>query len=161
MENRIVSAFPNISFINMAQTAAELGELARRLAGIVNFFAGFSILAGTLIIIGSILATRLARVREAVYYTILGADSRFVLSVFVYEHLLLGLFSSLIAVMLAQLGSWALCRFLFNIGYLPHLAVSFLLIVLTPLLVVVIGLLSSAGILRQRPAQILREQTAE
>ena len=161
LENRIASGFPNISFINMTQTAAELGGLARRLTGIVNFFAGFSILAGILILIGSILATRLARIREAVYYTILGAGSRFVLSVFIYEHLLLGLFSSISAVILAQSASWALCRYLFAIRYSPSWPVSILLILLTGLLVVAIGLLSSAGIFRQKPAIALREQYDE
>lgn len=158
LENRIVTAFPNISFINMAETAAELGDLTRRLTTVVNFFAGFSILAGALILIGSIFATRLARMREAVYYKILGGSSRFVFSVFIYEHLLLGLFSSLPAVILAQAGSWGLCRFLFDIGYSPHWQVSLLLILLTGLLVVAIGVLSSIDIIRQKPAIVLREQ---
>jgi putative ABC transport system permease protein len=158
LENRVITAFPNISFINMAETAAELGRLTRRLTAVVNFFAGFSILAGALILIGSIFATRLARMREAVYYKILGGSSRFVFSVFIYEHLLLGLFSSLPAVILAQTGSWGLCRYLFDIDYSPHWRVNFLLIVLTGILVITIGVLSSVDIIRQKPAIVLREQ---
>jgi putative ABC transport system permease protein len=161
LENRIVTAFPNISFINMADTAAELGRLTRKLIAVVNFFAGFSILAGALIMVGSIFATRLARVREAVYYKILGGGSRFVLSVFIYEHLLLGLFSSALAVILAQAGSWGLCRYLFDIGYAPHLGISLLLILVTGMLVIGIGVVSSIGIIRQKPAVVLREQNGE
>ncbi len=158
LENRIVTSFPNISFINMAETAAQLGGLTRRLTIVVNFFAGFSILAGILIIVGSIFATRLARIREAVYYKILGSGSRFVLSVFIYEHLFLGLFSSFLAVILAQAGSWGLCRYLFDIGYSPHWPVCLLLILLTAALVVGVGVLSSIDIIRQKPAIVLREQ---
>ncbi len=161
LEAKINRAFPNISFINMADTAAELGKLTAKLITIVNFFAGFSILAGTLIMVGSIFATRLARIREAVYYKILGGGSRFVLLVFVHEHLLLGLFSSLLAVILAQTGSWALCRYLFDIGYSPHWLVSLLLVLATGMLVVLVGVLSSIGIIRQKPAIVLREQNGD
>ncbi len=161
LENRIITAFPNISFINMADTAAELGRLTRKLIAVINFFAGFSILAGALIMVGSIFATRLARIREAVYYKVLGGSSRFVLSVFVYEHLLLGLFSSALAVVLAQIGSWALCRYLFDIGYAPFVWVSLLLILASVALVIAIGVFSSIGIIRQKPAVVLREQNGE
>ena len=161
LENKIVTAFPNISFINMAETAAQLGGLTHRLTTVVNFFAGFSILAGALIMVGSIFATRLARMREAVYYKILGGNSRFVLSVFIYEHLLLGLISSFLAVLLAQAGSWGLCRYLFDIVYAPHWPVSLLLILLTTTLVIMVGVLSSIGIIRQKPTLVLREQNGD
>jgi putative ABC transport system permease protein len=161
LENRIVTAFPNISFINMAETAAQLGDLTRRLTTVVNFFAGFSILAGALIMVGSIFATRLARMREAVYYKILGANSRFILSVFLYEHLLLGLLSSSLAVILAQTAGWGLCRYLFDIGYSPQWPVSLLLILSTTVVIILVGVLSSIGIIRQKPTLVLREQNGD
>jgi putative ABC transport system permease protein len=161
LENRIVARFPNISVINMAETASGLGALLRRLSDIVNFFAAFSILAGGLIIVGSVFATRMERIREAVYYKILGSGSFFVISLFVYENMLLGLFSSLFGVILAQTGSWALCRFLLDIPYHPNLRASLVLILLTVLLVITVGLLSSITIVRQKPASFLREQGEE
>jgi putative ABC transport system permease protein len=161
LENRIVSRFPNISVINMAETASELGVLLRRLSDIVNFFAAFSILAGGLIIVSSVLATRMERIREAVYYKILGSGSRFVISLSVYENMLLGLFSSLFGVILAQAGSWALCHFLLDIPYHPQVPGSLFLIAVTVLLVIAVGLLSSITIVRQKPALFLREQGEE
>jgi putative ABC transport system permease protein len=161
LENRIITAFPNISFINMAETAAELGNLTRRLTTVVTFFAGFSILAGGLILIGSILTTRLARIREAVYYRILGSTSFFVLVMFFYEHLLLGLFSSLLAVILSQAGSWVLCKYLFEIPFTSHWGAGLAMVLITVMLVTVVGLVSSIGIIRQKPVIVLREQNNE
>lgn len=161
LENRVVAAYPNISTINLAETAAELGKVMERLAGIINVFAGFSILAGALIIVSSVLATRLARMREAVYYKVLGGRSTFVVAVFFYENLLLGLLSSLLAVLLAQSGSWVLCRYLFEISYRPYWSAALVLIASTILLVASVGLLSSIGIIRQKPIIFLREQTIE
>lgn len=161
LEKRVVAAYPNISVINMAETAVQLGAMMQKLSRIVNFFALFSIFAGALIIISSILATRLARVREAVYYKVLGGRSGFVFSVFFYENILLGLFSSLLGVLLAQAGSWALCRSLFDIPYSPYWGASVILVVLTLVLVVGVGMTSSISIIRQKPITFLREQTIE
>jgi len=161
LENRIVTAFPNVSVINMAASAAELGGLMRRLAGIITFFAAFSLLAGALILVSSILATRLARVREAVYYKILGARASFVLAVFLYENLLLGLTSAIFAVVLAQALNWAVCRFVLEIAVRADWTATLAVMTGTVVLVILLGVLSSVFILRQRPADFLREQAGE
>ena len=161
MQKRLVAAYPNVSIVNVAETAEQLGEVMGRLSMIVTFFSLFSILAGTLIIISSVLATRLERVREAVYYSMLGGRSRFVISVFLSENVMLGLVSSLLAVVLAQGGSWALCHYLFDIQYDPAWISSLALVVATLALVVAVGMISSWSIIRQKPIAFLREQTVE
>ena len=158
LENRIVAAFPNISVINMAATAADLGALLKRLTTIINFFALFSILAGALIVVSSVFATRVARIREAVYYKILGATTSFVLRVMVYENMLLGLVSALLAVLLAQAGSWTICRFWLDIPYHPRWLACLTVVLATTLLVLGVGLASSIPIIRQKPSHFLREQ---
>jgi putative ABC transport system permease protein len=76
---------------------------------IIRFFAAFSIVAGILIILSSVLATRYARIQEAVYYKILGAKSTFVVAVFTFENLFLGLVSALLALVLSQTSSSIIC----------------------------------------------------
>ena len=161
LESRIVTAYPNVSIINMAASAAELGGLMQKLSGIIRFFAGFSLLAGALILVSSILATRLARVREAVYYKVLGARSSFVLGVFVHENLLLGLASATFAVVLAQVLNWAVCRFVLEIAVRPDWLATLAAATVTVALVVLLGVLSSTLLLRQKPADFLREQGGE
>lgn len=158
LETKVVNTYPNMSVINAAETSAELGIVMKKLIAIVNFFALFSILAGALIIVSSILATRMARIREAIYYKVLGAKSAFVLKVFFYENMILGLLSSVIAVFVAQIGSWSVCHYIFEMNYNPYWLASLVLVLLTMLLVVSIGLLSSVSIIRQKPAAFLREQ---
>ena len=158
LENTIVNRFPNISTINVSETAAELEKIVQKLSNIINFFASFSILAGALILVSSVLATRMARIKEAVYYKVLGADTRFVLKVFFLENFLLALQSGGCAILVAQAGSWGLCRFLFDIDYNPNWFMCLVMLGLTICLVVSLGLLSSVSILRQRPVRFLREQ---
>lgn len=157
LQNQVLEKYPNISFINVAEAAEDIEELMAKLSEIITFFAAFSILAGGLILVSSILATRLARIRESVYYTMLGGTRSFVYTVCIYENGLIGLFSGLIGLLLAQLGSWALCHFLFEIPYDPNAFASLLLLGATVFFVVVLGLLSSLTIVNQKPARFLRE----
>ena len=158
LENKIVNNYPNISPINVGESAAELGKLMQQLSVMITFFASFSILAGGLILVSSILATRMARMEEAVHYKILGADTFFVLQVFFQENLLLALLSGGAAVVVAELGSWGLCHFLLDIRYQPHPIACLALLAGTAGLVVVLGLLSSLAIIRKKPGRFLREQ---
>ncbi len=159
LQNTIVNRFPNISTINVGETAVELEKIMQKLSMIINFFASFSILAGALILVSSILATRMARIKEAVYYKVLGATTWFVLQVFFLENFLLALLSGGCAILVAQLGSWGLCRYLFAIDYDPSWQVTLIMLAMTIGLVVSLGLLSSVSILRQKPVRFLREQS--
>lgn len=158
LQNTIVNRFPNISTINVSETAAELEKLMLKLSGIINFFASFSILAGALILISSVLATRMARIKEAVYYKILGANTGFVLRVFFLENLLLALLSGGCAIFVGQVISWGLCRYFLKIDYDPYWFSCLVMLAGTVCLIVSLGLLSSFSILRQKPVRFLREQ---
>ena len=74
---------------------------------VLRFFTAFSIVAGLLIVVSAVFATRFARIQEAAYYKVLGAKSRFVLHVFTLENVLLGLLSALLGLAMAQFGSLA------------------------------------------------------
>lgn len=161
VQNRVVARFPNIAVIDIDQAVSALAEVARNLSTVIRLLAAVSIVAGLLIIVSSVYATRLARTQEAVYYKVLGARGAFVLRVFTCENLILGLISGTIAVGLAQVSSWALSRWVFEIQYAPHLTITAVLLACTVALVVAVGLSASVGILRRKPILFLREQSQE
>jgi putative ABC transport system permease protein len=161
LQTKIVEQFPNVSVIDATELLTTFSRVVKKLSVIIRFFAGFSIVAGILIIISSILATRYARIQEAVYYKILGARHNFVVKVFTLENLVLGLVSASLALLISQAGSWLLCLKVMHISYKPFIFESIILIVVTVLLVVTVGLLPSISILRKKPVVFLREQTQE
>ena len=161
LQTQLANSFPNVSAIDVTQTLAAFAKVLKKLSLIVRFFTLFSIIAGVLIIISSILATRFARIQEAVYYKILGAKAVFVLNVFTLENLFLGIISAGLALLLSQIGSWIICSVILDIAYAPYLLRSLLLILGTLALVLTVGLLPSHAILRQKPVVFLREQTQE
>jgi putative ABC transport system permease protein len=161
IQNRVVTAFPNVTVINVTETITAFAKVVSNLSQIIRFFTLFSILAGILIIISSVLATRFARIQEAVYFKVLGAKSRFVLTVFTLENLFLGLVSACLALFLSQVGSWAIVTWGFDLVYKPFFGASLILVLLTVLLVITVGMLASLSILQQRPVNFLKEQTEE
>ena len=161
LQTKIVEKFPNVSVIDATELLTIFSGLVKKLSRIIRFFTGFSIVAGILIILSSILATRYARIQEAVYYKILGARRSFVVKVFALENLVLGLVSAILALMISQTGSWLICLKVMNISYQPFIFESIILILVTVLLVVTVGLLPSISILRKKPVVFLREQTQE
>lgn len=161
LQTKIVEKFPNVSVIDTTELLTIFSGVVKKLSLIIRFFAGFSIVAGILIILSSILATRYARIQEAVYYKILGARRNFVIKVFALENLTLGLVSAILALLISQAGSWLICLKVMHISYKPFLFDSLILIVVTVLLVITVGLLPSISILRKKPVVFLREQSQE
>ena len=123
---------------------------------IVQFFTSFSIIAGLLIIVSSILATKITRTREAVYYKILGATRSFVVKVFMYENLITALMCSFMAACISHIGSWIICRQVFDIAYRPLLMGTIIMIAATIMVVIIVGLGASLPILKYKPAKFLR-----
>lgn len=161
LQNRVVARFPNISVVDLTVTLATFAGIMRRLSGIIRFFTAFSLLAGLLIMVSSILATRLARTREAVYFKILGARGGFVRRVLTFENLFLGLTSSAIAAALSQAASAGVVEIVLDIAYKPFFWDMLAMIGGAVVVVVTVGLLASRTILKQKPAAFLREQAEE
>ena len=73
LQTTVVSRFPNVSVIDATDTITVFARVMHRLSSIVRFFTLFGVLAGVLLIVSSIFATRFARIQEAVYFKVLGA----------------------------------------------------------------------------------------
>ncbi len=161
LQSGIVAQFPNVSVIDVTQTLTAFSEVIRRLSTIIRFFTGFSLVAGICILISSIVATRAARIREAVYFKILGATRGFVRHVFALESVIMSAISALMALILSHTGSWLLTRYVLDIDYRPFIGMSLLLLAVTVILVTTVGSLASRAILQHKPALFLREHTED
>jgi putative ABC transport system permease protein len=161
LQTTIASRFPNVSVIDASDTIAVFARVMHKLSSIVRFFALFGVGAGLLLIVSSIFATRIARIQEAVYFKVLGAGRRFVVTVFALEHLIIGLLGGALALFMSQAASWIISSQFLNIPYRTFPTASGLMIAVTTLLVTAVGLVTSLSILGQRPVVFLREQADE
>ena len=96
--------------------------------------------------------------QEAAYYKVLGAGSRFVLTVFSLENAFIGLISGSLALAMSQGAAWFVTVRFLDIPFKPFLPAGAVMVVGAVALVVVVGLLSSMSILQQKPSGFLKEQ---
>ncbi len=161
LQNTLADRLPNVSVIDIGSTVKLLGGIMHKMSSIIQFFTSFSIVAGVLILISSIFATRLTRIREAVYFKILGAKGSFVLRVFSYENLIIALLSALLAALISHVGSWFICRRVLDISYQFLPGSTLFMITATLVLVIAVGLGASVSIIQQKPIVYLRDEKEE
>ena len=124
----------------------------------MRFLAFFSLVTGAIVLVGSVSASRLQRIREAVLLKTLGATRRQVLQILVAEYTALGALAALAAVVLASIAGWALAKWVFEAPFeLPALQLGGLTLLLIGLTLGV-GLWNSAEILKRAPLAVLREE---
>ncbi|HEY9383290.1 MAG TPA: FtsX-like permease family protein, partial [Gemmatimonadales bacterium] len=158
LQRRIAERFPNVTILDLSQIQQALEGILDRGALIVRFLALFSLVTGAIVLVGSVSASRLQRIREAVLLKTLGATRRQVLHILVAEYTALGILAAIASVLLASLAGWALTRWVFQTPFhLPALQLAGLTLLLIGLTLGV-GLWNSAEILKRAPLAVLREE---
>ena len=158
VQRQLAERFPNVTAIDLSQVQQALERILDRGALIVRFLALFSLVTGAVVLVGSVSASRLARVREAVLLKTLGATRAQVLRILLVEYVALGALAAVVSVVLASLGGWALFRWVFKSSFhLPVLPMGGLTAVLIGITLAV-GLWNSAEILKRAPLAVLREE---
>jgi putative ABC transport system permease protein len=158
LQRRVAERFPNVTILDLSQIQRALENLLDRGALIVRFLAFFSLATGAIVLVGSVSASRLSRIREAVLLKTLGATRRQVLQILVTEYAALGVLAALASVALASGAGWALARWVFEAPFqLPVLELATLTLLLIGLTLGV-GLWNSAEILKRAPLAVLREE---
>jgi putative ABC transport system permease protein len=159
LQQAVVAAFPNVTAINIGDVLDSFARILDRLALAIRAIAVFCILAGTLVMAAALAATRYRRLYESVILKALGATRGLVAQSFAVEYALLGAAAGLIGTALASLLSWAVLKFILeDVSWTLQpdvLATGFLL---TVLLSLVVGFLSTFRLLGQRPLAVLRHE---
>ena len=150
--------FPTVTVINTADLMNLVQEVVDQIALVIRFIAGFSILAGAIILASTVAGTRFRRIRETAVLKTLGAKRLRLAGIFSVEFLILGLVSGALGSVLATLFSRLLLSHLldaeFHVEWPPLLITT----ALAALLAVGAGWLASLRILSQKPLEVLRDE---
>jgi len=153
----VVERFPAITIINLDDVLQSVGDILRQIGLVIQFVAGFSVVAGLIILASSVASTKFRRTREAVLYRTLGATGSKVWRIFAAEYLVLGLVASLVGAVLSAVSAWAVLTYVMEITYRFEFLPLLIGIIVTTLLTVIVGVLSTLDVLRAKPLQVLRE----
>jgi putative ABC transport system permease protein len=157
VQRALFNAYPTVTVINIADVIETIQGVVQQITIVVRFLAGFSILAGAVILASSIASTQFRRVREVVVLKTLGARRNHIAAVFSVEFIVLGLLAGFVGVIFANLLSRVLLHRLDVAFHIEWLATVIALIG-TAVLATATGWAASFRILGQKPLQILREE---
>ncbi len=157
MERALFAAYPTITVINLADVLDRIESVVEQITFVVRFLAGFSILAGLMILASSIASARFRRMREAVVLKTLGATRMRIVRTFSVEFSVLGLLAGTVGVVFANLLTRVLLRKL-EVGYQIDWYATVFSLVGTAVLATATGWIASYRILGLRPLEVLREE---
>ncbi len=157
IERALFAAYPTVTVVNIADILSTIQGVVDQITIVIRFLAGFSILAGLIILASSVASTRFRRMREVVVLKTLGATRRRIATVFSVEFVVLGLLAGAVGVLFANLLTRILLHRM-DVTFHSDTAGSAAAVVATAVLAVVTGWIASFRILGQKPLEVLREE---
>ena len=156
LQREIVSAFPNVSVIDLDLILRTVDKVLDRVAAVIRFMALFSVATGLVVLVAAVSASRFQRLRESALLRTLGASRRQVRLILLVEYAALGTLAGLTGLALAVGGGWGLANYVFEVSYAPPWDWLLAVLAAVPLLTVAVGVAGSRGVCTAPPLEILR-----
>jgi putative ABC transport system permease protein len=156
LQRALVGPFANVSAIDLTLILDTVRDILGKISAVVSVLAGFTVLAGLPILIGTLLNGRDLRLRESVLLRTLGASAKQVRAILTIEYAALGLLSAVTGVALAVAANAALAVYLFKTDPWPEAGILAGAFFTTISISVAGGLLLSRGVCNHPPLEILR-----
>jgi putative ABC transport system permease protein len=157
-QHDLVEQFPNVSVIDFREVLETLRDVMSKVTLAITVVGGLVLFSGALILIGAVAMTKFQRVYEAAVFKTLGANTRAIARMLLYEYGVLGSLAGVIGSAGAIVLTWSVSRYALDIPWRifpgEHVAGVFL----TAALVAGIGVLSSLDVLRNKPLATLRAE---
>lgn len=156
LQRELAKEFANVTAIDLTQILKEVREILGKISTVITILAGFTVLAGLPILIGTLMNGRDVRLKESVLLRTLGASAGQVRVILVIEYATLGVLTALTGVILAVGANAALAVFVFKSSPWPDLTLLLAAFGSVTLISVLGGLALSRGVSNHPPLEILR-----
>ena len=110
IERTVSQRFANISTIRVRDALEAASRIIEGIGVAVTGTASITVLAGIIVLSGTIAAARSGRVYDSVVFKVLGATRRQIMGAFLLEYSLLGLFTGVVGTAVGTLISWAVIQ---------------------------------------------------
>lgn len=156
LQRALVADFANVTAIDLTLILETVRNILTKISTVISVLAGFTVLAGLPIVVGTLLNGRDVRLRESVLLRTLGASAKQVRAILVIEYSALGVLSAMTGVLLAVAGNAALATFLFKASPWPDPWLVAGAFAAATGVSVIGGLALSRGVCHHPPLEILR-----
>lgn len=157
MEKALFAAYPTVTVINLADMLNRIETVVDQITVVVRFLAGFSILAGLMILASSVASARFRRMREAVVLKTLGATRMHIVRTYSVEFSVLGLLAGAVGVVFANILTRIVLHRL-QLSFQIDWKATLIALAGTAILATLTGWIASHRILGLRPLEVLREE---
>ncbi len=158
VQQAVVTDFPNVTAINIGDVMDTFVHMLERLSLAIRTVAIFCILSSAIVMAGALAATRYRRLYETVVLKALGATRGLIARSFAAEYALLGAAAGLIGIALANVLSWTVLTYILDMSWTFQPRVLGVSLMLTVVLTLAVGFLTTFRILGQRPLTVLRHE---
>jgi putative ABC transport system permease protein len=157
-QHDLVARFPNVSVIDFHEILATLQDVMSKVTLAISVVGGLVLFSGALILVGAVAMTKFQRVYEAAVFKTLGANTRTIARMLLFEYGVLGLLAGAVGSLGAVALTWGVSRYALDIPWRLNVAEHVGGVVATAVLVAAIGVLSSLDVLRNKPLLTLRTE---
>jgi len=157
-QHDLVAQFPNVSVIDFREVLETIRDVMSKVTLAITVVGGLVLLSGGLILVGAVAMTKFQRVYEAAVFKTLGASTRAIARMLLYEYGVLGSLAGLIGSLGAIVLTWGVSRYALDIPWKLFPGEHIAGVLLTAALVAAIGVLSSLDVLRHKPLATLRAE---
>jgi putative ABC transport system permease protein len=157
-QHDLVERFPNVSVIDFREVLERIRDVMSKVTLAITVVGGLVLFSGALILIGAVAMTKFQRVYEAAVFKTLGATTRTIGRMLLFEYGVLGSLAGLVGSLGAIALTWGVSRYALEVPWRVFPRENIFGVVLTAILVAVIGVLSSLDVLRHKPLATLRAE---
>ncbi len=157
-QHDLVERFPNVSVIDFHEVLETVRDVMSKVTLAITVVGGLVLFSGGLILIGAVAMTKFQRVYEAAVFKTLGANSRTIARMLLFEYGVLGSLAGTIGSLGAVVLTWGVSRYALEIPWRVFAGEHIAGVLLTALLVAVIGVVSSLDVLKNKPLATLRAE---
>jgi len=158
MQRDLIDKYPNISVVDVRDIIEIARGIVQNVSLAVSFVGGFVFLSGLLILIGSIAMTKFHRLYESAILKTLGAKKKLIVATLLVEYGVLGLLAGALGSSAAIALTWAVSEHALKLNWHFIPSVNLLGVVVSAILVMVVGVLSSWDVMIKKPLGILRAE---
>jgi putative ABC transport system permease protein len=157
-QHDLVAQFPNVTVIDFHEILATIQDVMSKVTLAITVVGALVLFSGALILVGAVAMTKFQRVYEAAVFKTLGASTRSIAKMLLFEYGVLGLLSGAVGSLGAVVLTWGVSRYALDIPWRLFATEHLAGVGITAVLVAVIGVASSLDVLRNKPLLTLRAE---
>lgn len=157
--SQLLQQYPTVSMIDIKARIEQAQSIVAQVTLAIGFVLTIVLISGSLVLISQVQASLAERMQEVVILRTLGAKGRLIKLATLYEFMLLGAISGLVAAMVSDIALLVIQQQLFNLAGRLHPYVWFLGPISGALFVATIGYFMVAQTMQQNTQGLLRKLT--